>query len=41
MNLTIMFTLIFGLVGIIVSIKRIDTLTKEYQKLLISLEKEE
>ncbi len=40
MNLTIIFILIIALIGIIISIKRIDTLTKEYQILLELLEKE-
>jgi hypothetical protein len=35
-----MFISMFGFIGIIVSIKRIDNLTKEYQRLLNLLEKE-
>jgi hypothetical protein len=35
-----MFISMFGFIGIIVSIKTIDNLTKEYQRLLNLLEKE-
>jgi len=41
LNLTIFIVLILALIGVIVSIKRIDFLTKEYQKFLELLEKEE
>ena len=41
MNLVIMIILVIGFIGIIISIKRIDTLTKEYMKLLEVLGKEE
>jgi len=41
MNLVIMIILVIGFIGIIISIKRIDTLTKEYTKLLEVLGKEE
>ncbi len=40
LNSTIIFILIFGLVGAIISVKRIDALTKEYKELLDLLEKE-
>ena len=40
-NLTIVLVLFFAFIGILISIKRIDYLTKEYKKLLNLLEKEE
>ena len=40
MNLAIVLILFFAFIGILISIKRIDTLTKEYQILLNLLEKE-
>ena len=40
-NLIIMLIVLFGFVGIIISIKRIDNLTKTYYTLLDYLEKEE
>ena len=41
MNLVIMTILVMGFIGIVTSIKRIDTLTKEYRQLLEFLGKEE
>ena len=40
-NLIIMLIVLFGFVGIVISIKRIDNLTKTYYILLDYLEKEE
>ena len=40
MNLVIMVILVIGFIGIVISIKRINILTKEYTKLLEFLEKE-
>ena len=41
MNLTVVLVLLFAFIGILISIKRIDYLTKDYQILLNFLEKEE
>jgi len=39
LNLVAMVFLIFGLISIVISIKRLDTLTKKYEQLLNQLER--
>ena len=40
-DVIVLLLLIFGAIGLVVAVKRIDTITKEYQKLLELLEKED
>ncbi|WP_457562286.1 hypothetical protein [Caminibacter pacificus] len=37
----VIFAIVSGVIGVVISIKRIDVLTKEYEELLEILEKEE
>ncbi len=40
LNLAIILILVIGLIGILISVKRIDSITKEYRETLELLEKE-